>query len=195
MYRPIKVRYPENHPFFQDADLLYAKTIKNSSIGFYDTLIGKNQLKKNKFVSKFPCGVNGCKVHFISVEKYMMHYEAAHRFACSICNLSLPSPRYLDIHLREVHDNFFLAQNERQPMYECLIENCPYKFSSHLERGEHLVNMHNYPSDFNDIIIGKKYVKQNNHKKKKKKKKKKMKSNKKSSLSCNNNRRKNRLCV
>ena len=39
----------------------------------------------------------------------MMHYEAAHRFACSICNLSLPSPRYLDIHLREVHDNFFLA--------------------------------------------------------------------------------------
>ena len=85
MYRPIKVRYPENHPFFQDADLLYAKTMKNSSIGFYDTLIGKNQLKKNKFVSKFPCGVNGCKVHFISVEKYMMHYEAAHRFACSIC--------------------------------------------------------------------------------------------------------------
>ena len=53
MYRPIKVRYPENHTFFQDADLLYAKTIKNSSIGFYDTLIGKNQLKKNKLNRNF----------------------------------------------------------------------------------------------------------------------------------------------
>ena len=53
MYRPIKVRYPENHTFFQDADLLYAKTIKNSSIGFFMIqTLGKKSTKKNKFVSK-----------------------------------------------------------------------------------------------------------------------------------------------
>ena len=162
MYRPVKVRYADDHPFFYDMDLLYAKTIKNSSLCFYESLAGKLETK-NK-VAKFPCGINGCNIHFTSVEKYIVHYEAAHRFSCAICSLPLPSPRLLDLHVREVHDNFFRAQNERQPMFECLVEKCPHRFFTHKDRGDHLVSMHLYPPEFNDIIIGKKYVKQKSKK-------------------------------
>ena len=202
------MRYPEDHPFFQDANLLYAKTVKNSSIGFYDTLVWKNTMKQN-IVEKFPCGISGCNIHFNSVEKYIIHYEACHRFSCSICNLSLPNPRFLDIHLREVHDNFFLAQNDRQPMHVCLVDNCFCAFFTHEERGKHMVNVHKYPQDFNDIIIGHRYVKNsaksNNRKSRKQKKKKKINKSSKNhnsnnmssskSKRCKNIRRKATLCL
>ena len=52
MYRPRKVRYADDHPFFYDMDLLYAKTIKNSSLCFYESLAGKLETKSK--VAKFP---------------------------------------------------------------------------------------------------------------------------------------------
>ena len=39
-----------------------------------------------------------------------------HRYICSICNVSKPNARLLDIHVQEVHDSFFKILAERQPM-------------------------------------------------------------------------------
>ena len=153
----MKVRYADDHPFFRH-DLL-CKDDWNFSC-FYNPLLESWRQRKQ---AKFP----GFSTAAISISLQWRNTSFTTRqHTGSRASVPLPSPRLLDLHVREVHDNFFRAQNERTAIFECLVEKCPHKFFTHKDRGDHL-SMHLYPPEFNDIIIGKKYVKQKSKKRRK----------------------------
>ncbi|CAM9818760.1 unnamed protein product, partial [Discosporangium mesarthrocarpum] len=98
----------------------------------------------------FTCSFGGCNAVFSSRSRSEVHYETSHRHRCSVCGMSYPTSRLLDMHLTELHDSYFLVQAEREPMYLCLVEGCGEVFWSPRERKSHLVVQHQFPqsSDF-----------------------------------------------
>jgi len=150
-YRPRVVRYAEDDIFFQDGNECCASAEYSSSWCYSNTLYSK-LMKKDRKTPKFVCGADGCVEQFTSVTKYVLHYETAHRNSCVTCGTAFPSSFLLDLHIRETHDSFFQAQAARGPMYECLIRGCEVKSASHADRGLHLVTVHGYPVEFNNIV-------------------------------------------
>ena len=150
-YRPRVVRYAEDDVFFQDGNECCASAVYSSSWCYSNTLYSK-LMKKDRRTPKFFCGADGCIEQFTSVTKYVLHYETLHRNFCATCGTAFPSSFLLDLHIRESHDSFFQAQAARGPMYECLIRGCEVKSASHADRGVHLVSVHGYPVEFNNIV-------------------------------------------
>ncbi|KAG8126730.1 hypothetical protein E2320_021807 [Naja naja] len=85
---------------------------------------------------------------FNTLESYEHHYNMLHRNVCSSCKRAFPSTHLLDVHILEWHDSLFQIMAEKQNMYQCLVESCPEKFKSSKDRKDHLITVHQYPSDF-----------------------------------------------
>lgn len=53
---------------------------------------------------------------FSSMAAYDSHYNSNHRYTCIYCRKLLQSAHLLDLHLSEIHDNYFLASTAKKPM-------------------------------------------------------------------------------
>jgi hypothetical protein len=53
----------------------------------------------------------------------------------------------------EFHDSFFAVRAEREPMFECFVDNCTVKSKGSVERIAHLVAVHQYPKNFEFSVI------------------------------------------
>lgn len=52
---------------------------------------------------------------------------------------------------------YFQLLSKRQPMFECLVQGCPFKAQHRRGRHEHLVSVHSFPEDFRfSAVVGKK---------------------------------------
>ncbi|XP_013924534.1 PREDICTED: zinc finger protein 511 [Thamnophis sirtalis] len=98
--------------------------------------------------SEFSCQIDGCCQVFNTLESYEHHYNMLHRNVCSSCKRAFPSTHLLDVHILEWHDSLFQIMAEKQNMYQCLVESCPEKFKSSKDRKDHLITVHQYPSNF-----------------------------------------------
>lgn len=75
-------------------------------------------------IKEFPCYVPGCQATFQTLFDYEMHYNSSHRYTCTECKASRPSPRLLEIHIQETHDAFFKIMAEKQAMvFICILFN------------------------------------------------------------------------
>ncbi|XP_063604102.1 zinc finger protein 511-like [Penaeus indicus] len=99
-------------------------------------------------VGVIKCSAPRCNKMFDTVAEHAAHQRACHNYVCSLCKQSFPSHHLLDLHLLEVHDSLFQLMAERRPMYQCLLETCPEKFSNTLERKGHCIRLHKFPADF-----------------------------------------------
>ena len=71
------------------------------------------------------------------------HNHIHHQHLCSQCLHVFPSYFLLDLHMDEVHNNYFSIQS-----YRCLIESCTQKFSSLDQRFQHLNTEHHTKNRF-----------------------------------------------
>ncbi|XP_055842025.1 zinc finger protein 511 [Episyrphus balteatus] len=94
------------------------------------------------------CNIAGCGSSFQSVSAYQSHYNSLHRYICSQCKKSLPTPHLLDLHLSENHDSYFAVLSQNKPMFQCYIEECTHKSSTPEERKDHCISVHKYPQNF-----------------------------------------------
>uniref|UniRef100_A0A4W5K9C3 C2H2-type domain-containing protein n=1 Tax=Hucho hucho TaxID=62062 RepID=A0A4W5K9C3_9TELE len=138
---PHQILLNKDHEFFEDGDIhrhLYLQNLSTCPV--YDSPTARQ--------CEFRCHISGCSQVFSTVEEYEHHYNTLHRHMCSSCQRSLPSARLLDIHIQEWHDSLFSILAERQDMYQCLVEGCSLKFRTREQRKDHMIKIHQYPSDF-----------------------------------------------
>ncbi|XP_029776591.1 zinc finger protein 511, partial [Suricata suricatta] len=135
------VRFPREHEFFEDGDVL-------RHLYLQDVLTQVTEAPERPRVPEFTCQVAGCCQVFDSLEDFEHHYHTLHRNVCSFCRRAFPSVHLLDIHILEWHDSLFQILSERQDMYQCLVEGCLEKFKTSKDRKDHLVRCHLYPADF-----------------------------------------------
>ncbi|KAM4636142.1 zinc finger protein 511 [Discoglossus pictus] len=140
-FTPRRVRFTRDHEMFEDGDV-------HRHLYLEDALTALGDVQERPKVSAFPCQTAGCSQIFHTLESYEHHYSALHRNVCSSCKRSFPSVRLLDIHLLEWHDSLFQIMAEKANMYQCLVEGCPKKFKTGLDRKDHLIKIHLYPPDF-----------------------------------------------
>ena len=105
---------------------------------------------------EFSCQAPGCTQTFSQLIESELHYNAAHRHACSVCRKSLPSPHLLELHIQESHDSFFAVMSERKASYQCFLPTCPHVTWTPEERHDHVVGEHKFPPDFRFDEIKKK---------------------------------------
>ncbi|KAE8591498.1 hypothetical protein XENTR_v10018470 [Xenopus tropicalis] len=135
------IRFKRQHEFFEDGDL---------SRHFYirDVLTSIGKVKETSKLSLFCCQTAGCSHVFDTLESYEHHYNTMHRNVCTTCKHFFPTARLLDIHIFECHNSIFEIMAGKGNMYQCLVEGCAENFKNSMERENHLVTMHLYPSDF-----------------------------------------------
>lgn len=112
----IKRTYAATDPFFDEGNSVRE--------GFAKQIIVQTKTKKvNKHKNQhaqynFTCEIFGCGSTFNNLAQYEQHYHAVHRHMCATCKQALASAKLLDIHLMEVHDQFFRAMvaKQKQPM-------------------------------------------------------------------------------
>lgn len=105
-----------------------------------------------------PCEVKGCKETFISSEAYELHFQTVHKYNCGVCGRNFPSNFLLDVHITENHDSFFQARRDRgDSVLVCLVESCNTAFKDENDRQRHLVEVHQYPSNFRFNRVKKKH--------------------------------------
>lgn len=104
----------------------------------------------HQVLKSFPCHAPNCTQEFKTTAEFELHYNSRHRFVCSQCKKSLPSPHLLDIHISETHDSFFQVRVERKDsnMYQCFVEECTVMSSDPAARRSHCIEVHNFPHDF-----------------------------------------------
>ncbi|KAI7827999.1 hypothetical protein BC939DRAFT_381747, partial [Gamsiella multidivaricata] len=85
---------------------------------------------------------------------YEHHYETNHRHICETCRKPFPGEKWLELHLREVHDVMIKIRQERgEKTYQCFVEGCDRVCSTPKKRQMHLIDKHQYPKRFNFSII------------------------------------------
>ncbi|KAL2083051.1 hypothetical protein ACEWY4_020824 [Coilia grayii] len=140
-FRPQKIRLNKDHEFFEDGDV-------HRHMYLQDLATSATQDAQPAKVCEFCCHISGCSQRFDTLEGYEHHYSTLHRHVCATCRRCLPSARLLDIHIQEWHDSLFTVMAQKQSMYQCLVEGCNLKFSSSVQRKDHLIRTHSYPADF-----------------------------------------------
>ncbi|KAF7251778.1 hypothetical protein EYD10_03080 [Varanus komodoensis] len=140
-FAPARLRFAAEHPFFEDGDV-------HRHLCLRDAVASAAEAPERPRTSEMFCHATGCCQVFHTLESYEHHYNVLHRNVCSFCKRSFPSPHLLDIHILEWHDSLFQMMAEKRNMYQCLVESCPQKFKSSKDRRDHLVKVHQYPSDF-----------------------------------------------
>jgi len=96
----------------------------------------------------FQCLAPGCQATFTQLLDSEAHYATKHRHSCSVCNKSLPSNHFLEIHIMENHDSFFQVLSEKKASYSCFLETCDSKYWNADERREHCIKSHGFPANF-----------------------------------------------
>ncbi|XP_071527151.1 zinc finger protein 511 [Panulirus ornatus] len=99
-------------------------------------------------IEAITCNVVGCNKSFTTVAEHAGHQRTCHSHICGTCKHTFASNHLLDLHLLEVHDTLFQLMAERKPMYQCLLETCPEKFSYPAERKTHCIEKHSFPADY-----------------------------------------------
>ncbi|XP_062987356.1 zinc finger protein 511 [Elgaria multicarinata webbii] len=140
-FLPARLRFPADHPFFEDGDV-------HRHLYLREALASAAEAPERPRTAEVFCHVAGCRQVFDTLESYEHHYNMLHRNVCLSCKRSFPSAHLLDVHILEWHDALFQIMAEKHNMYQCLVESCPQKFKSSKDRRDHLVNVHQYPSDF-----------------------------------------------
>lgn len=133
---------PVNDPFFEDSYKV-CKVFQRKGI----TIDDEEELC-HEVVKEFPCYVPGCQATFQTLFDYEIHYNSSHRYTCTECKVSRPSPRLLEIHIQETHDAFFKILSEKQAMYQCYDSECNIKFNDPMERREHCIKIHKFPKKY-----------------------------------------------
>ncbi|EGG18121.1 hypothetical protein DFA_06788 [Cavenderia fasciculata] len=85
---------------------------------------------------------------FTSMTAYENHYYSVHCYECSVCSKSLPSYKWLECHLLEVHDKMFAQLALKHQLFDCIVNDCKQKFWTDRVRKEHLVSYHRFPEAF-----------------------------------------------
>ncbi|XP_033732177.1 zinc finger protein 511-like isoform X2 [Pecten maximus] len=97
---------------------------------------------------EFLCQLANCGRTFSSHASYESHYGLVHSRVCETCRKNFPTNHLLDLHILEWHDSMFALLSKKQPMFQCLVESCNYKFSTRKERKNHVIKSHKYPSNY-----------------------------------------------
>ncbi|XP_031559802.1 zinc finger protein 511-like [Actinia tenebrosa] len=141
-YRPFKRLLPPGHPFFEEGDIFCNILRKQVNLGEdLEEIIESAE-------PEFECSVHGCHECFTSTVRYEAHYRSCHWNRCRFCKKTFQTSFLLDLHILENHDTLFQMIARKKHMYRCLVESCPDKFNGEEERKKHLVELHQYPSDF-----------------------------------------------
>ncbi|KAI8602023.1 hypothetical protein EDD21DRAFT_304305, partial [Dissophora ornata] len=91
---------------------------------------------------------------FPNAAAYEHHYETNHRYICETCKKPFPGEKWLELHLREVHDVMVRIKRERgEKTYQCFVEGCDRMCSTPQKRRRHMIDKHHYPKWFNFAII------------------------------------------
>lgn len=138
-FKPCKRLFPMRHPFFEEGDLFCNVLIKQIFLSVDEVNYHSEETLQ--------CDFTGCNKRFLTLANYEAHYNSLHRNTCQKCSRTFPSNFLLDLHIMESHDVLFKLSHAKY-MFRCLIESCPDKFSSDVERKDHLVIVHKYPADF-----------------------------------------------
>uniref|UniRef100_T1IL16 C2H2-type domain-containing protein n=1 Tax=Strigamia maritima TaxID=126957 RepID=T1IL16_STRMM len=138
---PIRIRRTVEDDFFEEyreENLQSKQTISHS-----DHL----EVEMYKFES-YRCQVPGCSAVLTSQDSYNNHYNLTHKHVCNECHRIYPSAHLLDIHISEWHDAYFQLKSQKENSFHCLIETCVEVFATSKQRHKHLIQGHNFPSDF-----------------------------------------------
>ena len=145
LHKPIRRTFLPSDPFFDEGNEEYRcfEKVVDEDIDFIiDSLDAVR-------ISEFKCSVKGCKENFISPLQFNRHYDILHKFRCEECVRDFPCNFFLCLHIEEHHDAFFKAQIERgAALYRCLLQDCTNVFKNEIERKDHLIRKHRYPSHF-----------------------------------------------
>lgn len=148
--RPVKRPRAQDDPFFQEGTYEYkAAWLCLQAEEMY--VSPPNDLS---FFQRCHQGLCHGQYTFHSMTAYEHHYETNHRYICLSCKKPFPSQKFLDIHLREVHDMLVRIRRERgEKTYQCFVEGCDRVCSSSIKRRMHLIDKHKYPKQFNFDIV------------------------------------------
>jgi len=138
-----KERYGVESSFFEEGNKVRVTNLRNQT------------LVEDEFISEqqFRCGVSGCGILVRGIIGYTAHYASCHANACAACGKSFPSQRFLNFHIREIHDPLFVNMAKKQKMYECLVEDCKRLFWSAGKRSAHLREYHQYPAEYAQFFL------------------------------------------
>nr|XP_056707044.1 zinc finger protein 511 [Euleptes europaea] len=147
-FSPARRRLPAAHPFFEEGDVRRHLHLRGLLSGAAEEEEEEEEEEGGGPADSLCCPCAGCGQAFRTLESYEHHYDLLHRNVCAACKRSFPSAHLLDLHLLEWHDSLFQVMAEKQDMYQCLVESCTEKFKSRKDRKDHLIKIHQYPSDF-----------------------------------------------
>ena len=116
--------YPTNNSFFLDGDAVcgmrtahyFGSRLKTAEGGpTPGGGVGEDEEEYlHEDYAPFQCLAPGCQATFTQLLDSEAHYATKHRHSCSVCNKSLPSNHFLEIHIMENHDSFFQVRNQAQ---------------------------------------------------------------------------------
>lgn len=109
---PKSVKRPraQDDPFFQEGAYEYNK-VAWLCLQTDETYV--SHLDDFFFLQRCHQGSCHGQYTFHSMTAYEHHYETNHRYICQSCKKPFPSQKFLDIHLREVHDMLVRIRRER----------------------------------------------------------------------------------
>ncbi|KAG9293834.1 hypothetical protein G9A89_019172 [Geosiphon pyriformis] len=93
-------------------------------------------------------------VEFPSIDAYEIHYNNCHRYICDECDAVFPTKRWLDMHLTEFHDVLAQIRKERgEKIFACFVQGCDRNFGEYAKRNRHLIDKHDYATNYNFAIV------------------------------------------
>ncbi|XP_048358126.1 zinc finger protein 511 [Sphaerodactylus townsendi] len=147
-FAPARRRLPAGHPLFEEGDVRRHLHLRGGLSGQEEE---EEEEGGRAGASSSPvtvCPSAGCGQALGTWQSYEHHYQLLHRHTCATCHRPFPSAHLLDLHLLECHDSLFQLMAQKHSMYQCLVESCAEKFKSRKDRKDHLIRIHQYPSDF-----------------------------------------------
>ena len=77
-----------------------------------------------------------------------------HEHTCESCLKVFPDKKFLSLHIDENHNPILQIKQERgDKIFKCYTESCKAVFSNPKERKHHLIEIHNYPTDYPFNIV------------------------------------------
>ncbi|KAJ2374322.1 hypothetical protein IW150_003166 [Coemansia sp. RSA 2607] len=161
LYVPAKRRLAIDDPFFDQGNA-------ESAVSFYlgDVLTSSLDCKQgggrppdtteSSLLLAIPetsiyCSQPPCtgQVNYPNALAFERHYDQVHANVCSQCGAILPNSHWLDLHVEECHDAFFVARVSRgDKAFLCFVKSCESKFVCQEERKAHMISVHHFAHSF-----------------------------------------------
>lgn len=90
----------------------------------------------------------GCHEILANTKQYDIHYNQNHKYFCETCKKRLPSAHLLDLHVEESHDSYFAVKSQKAAIFSCYLSECNQKSWNSIERRDHCIKEHHFPSNF-----------------------------------------------